>query len=144
MRLHVPEAGAADWSAPASEGADWLADPELLGSWSATRWQYAGKTDREQVVDVVAGLKGSVTVSLSAGAFVITWDVPGHGNGSVGGSVSMTDGVLTLRTQGSGEAHVVRHRVSAMTLALSGEESAWNFDGKGEVAAEFAAVLVRL
>ena len=46
-------------------------DPELLGSWSATRWQYTSKVRREHVVDVVAGLKGTVTMSLSAGAFVV-------------------------------------------------------------------------
>jgi len=121
-----------------------LVDPGLLGSWSATRWQYASKLHREQVVDAVAGLKGSVTLSLSAGAFVLAWDVPGHGSGSVGGSVAIEDGALLLRPHHQDEAGRVRYRVSALTLALSGEQSAWDFDGSGETPAEFVAVLVRL
>lgn len=134
-----------EWPAPmAAAASDRLADPELLGSWSATRWQYASKARSDQVVDVVAGLKGSVTMSLSAGAFVVAWDAPGHGSGSIGGSVTMGDGELTLRPHGRGEPHVVRYRVSALTLALSGEGSAWDFDGSGEEPADFVAVLVRL
>jgi len=83
-------------------------------------------------------------MSLSAGAFVLAWDVPGHGSGSSGGTASVANGELILRPHGGDETCVVRYRVSAMTLALTGETSAWDFDGNGDVSAEFSAVLVRL
>jgi len=134
-----------NWPAQSPEaGSDRSADVDVFGSWSATRWQYASRVRSGEVVDVVAGLKGSVTMSLSAGAFVLAWDVPGHGSGSSGGTAAVADGELRLLPHGGGEPHVVRYRVSAMTLALTGETSAWDFDGSGDVAAEFSAVLVRL
>jgi len=144
VRLRFPETGA-DRAAPSADRDNGPAtDTEVLGSWSATRWQYRGTAHHEQVVDVVAGLRGTVTISLSAGAFVLVWDVPGHGGGSSGGSLEITDGELTLRPGHGGDPQVVRYRVSARTLALSGESSAWDFDGRGEAPADFTAVLVRL
>jgi hypothetical protein len=116
----------------------------LLGSWSATRWQYASRDHHGLVVDVVAGLRGTVTLSVSAGAFVVSWDAPGHGSGSVGGTVATVDGDLILRLYGADEPAVMRYRVSDLTLALSSDGSAWDFQGHGEEPAEFTAVLVRL
>jgi len=118
-------------------------DADLLGSWSATRWQYGATGHHELLVDVVAGLRGSVTMSLSEGAFVLTWDIPGRGVGSLGGTIELSDGLLTLR-QRDGSADALRYRVAAHTLVLNADESRWDFDGSGAVAAGFAAVLVRL
>lgn len=144
MRLRVTEPGLGDYPAGAGPAEGQLADVALLGSWSATRWQYASKVHHEHRVDVVVGLRGSVTMSLSAGAFVITWDVPGREGGSIGGLVTVKEGELLLRPHGAGESDVVQYRLAALTLVLNGGESAWDFDGRGEEPADFVAVLVRL
>lgn len=116
----------------------------LSGSWSATRWQYTSRARPEVAVDVVCDLGGTVTLSLSEGAYVLTWDVPGSASGSAGGVLAMSDGRLNLTAQGAGEAESVRVHVAGPTLALSCEGSAWDFDGSGEESAGFVAVLVRL
>jgi len=138
------EVGGEDRPVPAAAGDRHSADGELMGSWSATRWQYASRTRPDRIVDLVCDLHGSVTLSLSAGACVLTWDVPGHSSGSIGGAVALKDGALILRLHGADEADSVRYRVAAQTLALSSDGSAWDFGGDGEEPAEFVAVLVRL
>jgi len=115
----------------------------LHGSWSATRWQYTSRERPERVVDVVAGLGGTVTLSLSEGTYVLTWAIPGHGDASVGGTLTIDGARLVLDAAGTPAGSLLFH-VSAATLALSSETSAWDFDGSGEEAAAFVAVLVRL
>jgi hypothetical protein len=43
----------------------------LLGSWSATRWQYTSQARPDVTADVVCDLGGSVTLSLSAATYVL-------------------------------------------------------------------------
>ena len=116
----------------------------LLGSWSATRWQYTSRATPDRVVDVVTGLGGSVTLSLSAQAYVLTWAVPGLGDGTIGGALAIEDGRLALIPAGAGLAESLAFRLASATLALSCDASSWDFDGSGEVRADFVAVLVRL
>ena len=140
MRLGKAEGGAAP-PRPLS-GAE---DGPLFGSWSATRWQYTRRTEAPQSVDVVCDLGGTVTLSLSAGTYVLTYDVAGRGNRSEGGSCAVVDDRLHLTPQGIDVADVVRFRIAAETLSLSAETSAWDFAGAGEEeVADFVAVLVRL
>jgi len=114
----------------------------LLGSWSATRWQYASRAGR--TVDVVCDLGGTVTLSLSAESYVLTWSVPEQGSRSIGGALALVDDRLDLRAQGGEQVESVIYRLAAETLALSSDASQWDFDGNGDEAAAFVAVLVRL
>jgi hypothetical protein len=116
----------------------------LFGSWSATRWQYASRDRPERQVDVVCDLGGSVTLSLSEGTYVLTWDL-GEGSRSLGGAIDVDADRLTLRPLGAADEEVVVFRVASDTLSLSAESSAWDLDADGtEEAAAFVAVLVRL
>lgn len=116
----------------------------MLGSWSATRWQYTSASRPDRVVDVVCDLGGSVTLSLSAGTWVLTWDLGDRGSQSLGGALTLVGERLVLLAQDAGDAERVLYRLAERTLALSCETSSWDFDGNGEEPAEFVAVLVRL
>ena len=117
----------------------------LLGSWSATRWQYTRREGRPLALDVVCDLGGSITLSLSAGSYVLTWDVQGRGKLSIGGTFRVRGDQLELFPLGSERGEAVRFRVNAETLSLSAEDSAWDFEGQGrETGVEFVAVFVRL
>ena len=117
----------------------------LLGSWSATRWQYTSRTEPPLSMDVVCDLGGTVTLSLSAGTYVLTYDVARRGSRSQGGSCALEGNQLQLTPEGSGDPDVVQFRIASETLSLTAESSAWDFDNDGEEeAADFVAVLVRL
>ena len=117
----------------------------LLGSWSATRWQYTSRTEPPLSMDVICDLGGTVTLSLSAGTYVLTYDVARRGSRSQGGSCALEGNQLQLTPEGSGDPDVVQFRIAAETLSLTAESSAWDFDNDGEEeAADFVAVLVRL
>lgn len=117
----------------------------LRGSWSATRWQYGKRGDPAESVDVVCDLGGSVTLSLSDGAYVLTWDRGDRNGVSVGGAFDVQGDTLELRPQGANEAESVRFLLGQETLTLRSESSGWDFDGDGqEAVAEFVAVFVRL
>jgi hypothetical protein len=114
------------------------------GSWAATRWQYASRAHPERVVDVVTGLGGSVTLGVSDSAYVLSWSVPGHGAGNVGGTIAIRGAHLELLAAGAASPESLLVHLSGETLALSSDASAWDFDGNGEEPADFVAVLVRL
>ena len=121
------------------------AEGELLGSWSATRWQYTSRDQPARSVDVVCDLSGVVTLSLSAGTYVLTHAVADQGSRSQGGTCEVQGDRLRLNPAGGDGPEMVRFRVAAETLSLSAEASAWDFDGDGaDEAADFVAVLVRL
>jgi hypothetical protein len=120
-------------------------DHPLFGGWSATRWEYASLARPEQVVDVVCDLGGSVTLSLTATAFILATDVAGRGKHSVAGTCEVRGDELRLRAEGAAEPEVLRHQQVGATLSLSCEASGWDFDGSGrDQDAAFVAVLVRL
>ena len=126
-------------------GAPGLPDNPLLGSWSATRWQYARGDDSGQVLDLVCDLGGTITLSLSDGTWVLAYDVAGRAKQSVGGTWVARQDVLELSAAGADAAEAVRFRVSTETLSLSSLESWWDFDNSGQdVPALFVAVFVRL
>jgi hypothetical protein len=117
----------------------------LLGSWSATRWQYTSRERPDAVVDLVCGLGGSVTLSLSAETYVLTWSSAGQDGRSIGGVLAIEGDRIALRAQDASETEAVTYRLAGETLALSSDASRWDFDGDGaEEAADFVAVLVRL
>jgi hypothetical protein len=122
-------------------------DLALLGSWSATRWQYTARADGGRSQDVVADLGGTVTLSLSLGTYVLTWDIAGRPSASVGGAMHMAGDRLALVPPGDGarEPEALVYRFRGATLALSSRDSAWDFNGDGQdEPADFVAVLVRL
>jgi hypothetical protein len=85
-----------------------------------------------------------VTLSLSDGTYVLTWDV-GRGSRSAGGAATIEGDRLALRQEETATTDEVRFRLSGPTLALSADASGWDFDGNGrDEAAAFVAVLVRL
>ena len=147
MRLRTPlgsasRAAAGAHRAPPTGGA--ALDGSPFGSWAATRWQYTRREPPQRQVDVVCDLGGSVTLSLSEGTYVLTWDL-GHGSRSLAGAVALERDRITLRPHGTEEAEALWFRRSGDTLALSADDSAWAFDGEGhEEPAAFVAVLVRL
>lgn len=117
----------------------------LVGGWSATRWQYTSRDAPRRTVDLVCDLGGSVTLGLTATAFILAWDIAGRGRRSLGGAWVARDDELRLRPEGTLEADAVRFRLSGETLSLHADDSAWDFDGDGrESSAGFVAVLVRL
>jgi len=136
-----PDGGTARESGPAEAG--------LLGSWGATRWQYASHQPARSV-DVVIDLGATVTLSLSTGTYVLAWEIAGKGSESVGGEVVTRGGSSSAHAVDSielrpedGAAEVIRYRLASETLVLSCDASSWDF-GDGEEPAEFVAVLVRL
>jgi len=117
----------------------------LFGGWSATRWQYTRLTAPAQVADVVTDLGGSVTLSLTATAFILASDVDGRGKQSVSGACEVRGEELLLRPEGMERPHRLRFRQSGDTLSLQSDASGWDFDGTGrDQEAAFVAVLVRL
>ena len=120
-------------------------DGALLGSWSATRWQYSSRRRPERVVDVVIDLRGTVTLSLSAGTYVLSWDLAGQGSQSLGGTYAARGHELEFVLPGGERTENVTFRIGAEELSLRGDASAWDFDGDGsEEPADFVAVFVRL
>ncbi|HXY70366.1 MAG TPA: hypothetical protein VEH62_13025 [Gemmatimonadales bacterium] len=120
-------------------------DHPLSGGWSATRWEYASRAAPERIVDVVCDLRGSVTLSLTATAFILAFDVAGRGKHSVAGACEVAGDELRLRPDGAPEPERVAFHQSGDTLSLRSDGSGWDFDGTGqEQAAAFVAVLVRL
>ena len=117
----------------------------VFGGWSATRWQYSSLAAPERLADVVADLGGSVTLSLTATAFILAFDVAGRGKHSVSGTCEVHGDDLLLRPEGASGAHRLRFRHNGDTLSLQSDASGWDFDGTGQDQdAAFVAVLVRL
>jgi hypothetical protein len=132
---------------PAADAEAATGQPEhlLSGGWSATRWEYARLAAPERVVDVVTDLRGSVTLSLTATAFILAFDVAGRGKHSVAGTCEVRGDELWLVSEGADHAERVAFRQAGDTLSLRSEASGWDFDGNGrEQDAAFVAVLVRL
>lgn len=145
MRLRRDQT--AGWTGPPApgQGAGAPAEGGLLGSWSATRWQYTNRFQGEQMVDVVCDLRGNVTLSLSQGTYVLAWDIPGNGSRSIGGSCAVGADQIEFATPGTDTVERVTFHLGSETLSLRCEASAWDFDGKGrEEAADFVAVFVKL
>lgn len=95
-------------------------------------------------MDVITGLGGSVTLSVSDSAYVLSWSVPGQGGGNIGGTIAIEPARLALLAAGAAEAESLRFHLAGETLGLSSDASAWDFEGEGEEPADFVAVLVRL
>jgi len=133
----MPAAAAPPRSAPATH--------PVFGGWSATRWQYTSAASPQRVADVVCDLGGSVTLSLTATAFILAIDVAGRGIHSVSGACEVRGDELLLRSDGADGPERVRFRQNGDTLSLQSDVSGWDFDNSGEdQAAAFVAVLVRL
>src|SRR3954468_12504153 len=130
MRLR-PKAGNALLGGLAPDGGTGQTSPfagPLLGSWAATRWEYASSTSGN-VVDLVLDLGASVTLSVSPGTYILTWDVERRGRRSVGGTLEVTDPWLRLRPQDGGEDEVLLFQLNERTLTLSAQRSGWAFGG---------------
>ncbi len=118
-------------------------DNPLFGGWSATRWQYTDSSGRS--LDVVCDLGGSVSLSLSATAFILAYDLAGRPGPGVSGTFRVRGDELILAPHGAQDSQSVRFQQSGRTLSLHSHASSWDFDGDGnDEAAEFVAVLVRL
>lgn len=120
-------------------------DGGLLGSWSATRWQYTRRGDAVRVSDLVCDLRGNLTLSLSPGSFILTWQVPGIGSQSIGGGCTVVADQLEFVVPWSGWSEAVAFHLGAGELSLRSDNSAWDFEGHGrEEPAGFVAVFVKL
>lgn len=119
--------------------------PGLLGTWSATRWQYTSHDDATRAIDVVCDMGGAVTLSLSAGLYVVSHAIAGDGVQTHGGTCEVVDDQLRLASERVNRVDVLRFRLAAETLSLQSDDSAWDFSGEGrDERAAFVAVLVRL
>ena len=115
----------------------------LLGSWAAVRWEYTCR-DGARRVDVVVDLGGTVTLSITADSYVLSWVHGSDGAQSTGGTISVIgDDHIDFRPR-SGDPERVDFRRATGTLVLRSDSSSWDFDGRGEEAAAFSAVMVRL
>ena len=147
-RVRLPQSDPGGVSTPEpGAGTDSLKSPEpdnpLLGGWSATRWQYTNSGGRS--LDVVCDLGGSVSLSLSATAFILAYDLAGRPGPGVSGTFRVRGDELLLAPHGAAGPESVRFQQSGPTLSLYSNASGWDFDGDGkDEAAEFVAVLVRL
>jgi len=120
-------------------------DGALEGSWSATRWHYTSRRDPARTVDLVIDLRGTVTLSLSAGTYILAWDVPGRGRRSVSGRWARRGDSLEYSWPGADGMERAAIRLGREELSLSTEASAWDFDGNGDVEpAGFVGVFVKL
>ena len=128
----------------AGEGADGAVPEVLLGSWSATRWEYTDARDDAQRVDLVCDLGGMVTMSISRESWVLTFVVPGRGTSSTSGTLAAEDRMLRLSPTGQ-EPTTLGYRVSAEALSWNDADSGWDFDGDGRhEPARLVAVFVRI
>lgn len=119
------------------------ASPALLGSWSATRWQYSSNLRADRAVDLVCDLRGSVTLSLGPEGFVLTWVLEGGERQAIGGGYAVQGGEIEFSARGAPER--AEYHLGSVELSLSSDASAWDFDGDGEEEpARFVAVFVRL
>lgn len=117
----------------------------LVGSWSATRWQYRSRMPPQRVVDLVCDLGGSITLSLSGGSFILVWDLGGTGRRCLAGAVTAAGDRLAFRPDAAGAEERVRYRLGPGELTLSSEESAWSMDGDDtDHPATWVAILVRV
>lgn len=115
----------------------------LVGSWAAVRWEYES-VDQSCRVDVVADLRGTVTLSLAVATYVLTCDLPPVGVASASGTLRITGGDWIEFMPTVGDPERLFFRRAAGTLVLRSERSSWDFTGGGRVPAAFTAVLVRL
>ena len=115
----------------------------LVGSWAAVRWGYVSVSGQRSI-DVVGDLGGTVTLSLAAGTYVLSWDDRNGGPRSAEGTYAVTDDEWLAFRPTEGENERVGFRRAAGTVVLRSETSAFAFDGQQEEPAVFTAVLVRL
>ena len=146
MRLQrPPELALRDGEVLREEPASALFFTGLLGSWSATRWQYTRRAQPEAVVDAICDLRGTITLSLSPGYYILTWEIPGVGARSIGGGCNIKDNQIEFLLPARGWVESVAFQVGAGELTLRSDASAWDFDGRGrEESALFVAVFVKL
>ncbi len=145
MRLQrLPETQERDTATPSGAPAPAVFFTGLLGSWSATRWQYARRGQPGAVVDAICDLRGSITLSLSPGYYILTWEIPGVGAHSIGGGFTVVDNAIEFALPGRGPVESIAFHLGAEELTLESEQSAWDFDGRGEETASFVAVFVKL
>ena len=117
----------------------------LVGGWSATRWQYSSTAEPVRTVDVVTDLRGSITLSLAAAAYILAFDVAGLRKHTVWGACEVRGAELLLSADGAGVVERLAVHQTGDTLSLRSDASAWDFDGQGrDQEATFVAVLVRL
>jgi len=117
---------------------------ELIGAWSATRWQYT-RLDGGGSVDVVCDLGAVMTLGLSEGTWVLSFTIPGRGEQTIGGTWTRHDGMLELLQRGAVEPERLRCRVSRELLSLTSNDSGWDFDGDAkDEPASLTAVFVKL
>ena len=116
----------------------------LLGTWSATRWQYLSRHHDTHAVDLVCDLRGAVTLSLSPGTFILSWDIPGHGSRTVGGQYVVRERAIEFASSAKDVSDAVWYRLGVDELSLQSEESAWDFGDGAEELALFVAVFVRI
>jgi hypothetical protein len=142
----MPVAGADDSSAPGgSFGPAAAMEGGLLGSWSASRWQYSRRGEPVQLIDLVCDQRGNITLSLSQGTYVLAWDIPGNGSRSVGGACTVAGDQIEFGARGTDAVERVTFHLGSETLSLRCEASAWDFGGNGrEEPADFVAVFVKL
>jgi hypothetical protein len=115
----------------------------IQGTWSATRWHYVGAADDQLARDVVCDLGATITLSLGANSYVLTFDEAGKR--SIDGGVFVVAGeTLELRSHNSDTIRSLRWRLVEETLTLRSEGTYYDFDDEHhDEPASFVAVLVR-
>jgi len=140
MRLPSSRDGRNAAGSHAGHGGD---DAPLTGSWAAVRWEYA-RPDGSVRVDVIADRGDAVTLSISAGDYVLSHAPREEGARSAAGALRAREGSCLEFAPRVGEAERVEFRLVDGTLVLRSESSAWDFSGAGAERASFTAVLVPL
>ena len=94
---------------------------------------------------MVCDLGGTVTLSVSADRYVLSWDLGDGQSQSHGGHYLAYGEGLEFTAVETGGSDRVGFRFGPREMSFSSEESGWDFDGTGgEEPASFVAVFVRL
>jgi len=102
----------------------------LVGTWRATRAEYASATNSSLRVEVVA--QGtSLTLVLDSGSFVLTITDPGHTPRVTTGSWTSSRDTMTLAPSGVSFSWVFDMNLSGSTLTLTGGSVEFDFNADG-------------
>jgi hypothetical protein len=141
--MRLPPPAIVDHAADLPAGAFGASADPLHGSWAAVRWEYESR-DGARSVDLIAEVGAAVTLSMSAGDYVLSYARRTEPGRTTAGALRVVDDAWIEFSPRIGATERVSFRRSAGTLVLRNEASGWDFTGAGEESASFHAVLVRL
>lgn len=109
--------------------------PDLSGTWSATRLEYASVASPATKVELVAAGGHASLVLAADKTYTVTTVLPGGAETTTSGTWTSSSDVLTLRETGSSGDMQFGYTLSGNTLTLTGADGEYDFDGDGTMEA---------